>query len=698
MAASTIPVSAEENLGDPDRLSGKDIIHTRALSAADLAFPAAAIVVMGVGEGVVYGDGGVSVTGDDLVWCWTEVGRLWNMGWVYIGEMIYMGFGIETVSSRQDIREECRTSGGEYRIDCGHREMRVKEHNGIVTTGSVIARGGGGGGGGGIYRGDYNVDVFEERGTHIDTHFVWRDGDRKKIKWIKRAIQEEWLCILHRSQRIYVVGIDQVLEYGRYGVSKVLDTAYQGFLGVGTTFDIFQNILFPYSLNTTYYLLLDTTYWIFFPSWSLVLDEHAEVNLSDILKEPVEPEVQSMVDLLVKQATLAALRRSLVDTTVTIIRDITTISPTQPPPTKPKQSKIKRILMKSKKSKSQDDDGSLENRVYRLERQLMQCQNLTFKKLLTNSSRHISNRLIYQKTMMEKFKAYNRHPAHKALYNALVVSLSVNEDDIDNLANLPIQKKRRRDDHDKDPSTDVDKDSKKKKKKDHDVSSSKKTKDQPTSSKGTTPSKSSKTDKTVQADEALEDPDKEAEMEEEPAVNDVINDDDHSQDDTAPRLEQDWFSELEKIANAPEEFNDLLGSTFDFSNFIRHHLKKDKLTKVDLEGLICCKPLPLLGAPGRLYIPVEFFFNKDLEYLRSGNLEENKYTASFTKAKAARYELYGIEEMIPKQWSPSKVAYDKDAAYGIKYGYGYLKEIVVKRANQKEYIFKEADFPRLKRY
>ncbi|GKA45912.1 hypothetical protein Tco_0738708 [Tanacetum coccineum] len=30
------------------------------------------------------------------------------------------------------------------------------------------------------------------------------------------------------------------LEYGRYGVSKVLDTAYRGFLGVGTTFDIFQ--------------------------------------------------------------------------------------------------------------------------------------------------------------------------------------------------------------------------------------------------------------------------------------------------------------------------------------------------------------------------------------------------------------------------------------------------------------------------
>ncbi|GJV72726.1 hypothetical protein Tco_1492721 [Tanacetum coccineum] len=63
----------------------------------------------------------------------------------------------------------------------------------------------------------------------------------------------------------------QGVEYGRYAVSKVLDTAYQGFLGVGTTFDIFQNILFPYSLNTAYWSFLDTAYWILFPSWSLTL-------------------------------------------------------------------------------------------------------------------------------------------------------------------------------------------------------------------------------------------------------------------------------------------------------------------------------------------------------------------------------------------------------------------------------------------
>nr|GEZ60056.1 retrovirus-related Pol polyprotein from transposon TNT 1-94 [Tanacetum cinerariifolium] len=59
------------------------------------------------------------------------------------------------------------------------------------------------------------------------------------------------------------------LEYGRYGISKVLNMAYQGFRGVGTTFDIFQNILFSYSLNTAYCLLLDMAYWILFPLWSL---------------------------------------------------------------------------------------------------------------------------------------------------------------------------------------------------------------------------------------------------------------------------------------------------------------------------------------------------------------------------------------------------------------------------------------------
>nr|GEY47017.1 hypothetical protein [Tanacetum cinerariifolium] len=62
------------------------------------------------------------------------------------------------------------------------------------------------------------------------------------------------------------------MESVRYGVSQVLDTVYWGFLGVGTTFDIFRNILFPYGLNMAVFLY--TAYCILFPSWSLVRCRH----------------------------------------------------------------------------------------------------------------------------------------------------------------------------------------------------------------------------------------------------------------------------------------------------------------------------------------------------------------------------------------------------------------------------------------
>ncbi|GJU40191.1 hypothetical protein Tco_1193148 [Tanacetum coccineum] len=110
---------------------------------------------------------------------------------------------------------------------------------------------------------------------------------------------------------------------------------------------------------------------------------------------------------------------------------------------------------------------------------------------------------------------------------------------------------------------------------------------------------------------------------------------------------------------------------------------------------------------------------------------EITYTTSITKTKAARYEIKGIEDMVPTLWSTIKHAYDKDAEKGIKHsgerrklwyrsqvskfskqnvystqaiigvksvsvkklhGYGHLEEIVVKRYNQQLYKFKEGDF------
>ncbi|GJS06715.1 hypothetical protein Tco_0363511 [Tanacetum coccineum] len=61
----------------------------------------------------------------------------------------------------------------------------------------------------------------------------------------------------------------QVWKSVRYGVSKGLDMAYWGFLRVGTTFDIFQNI---HILYLQYGVLTSSGYGvlIFIPLWSLV--------------------------------------------------------------------------------------------------------------------------------------------------------------------------------------------------------------------------------------------------------------------------------------------------------------------------------------------------------------------------------------------------------------------------------------------
>ncbi|GKA39646.1 hypothetical protein Tco_0732197 [Tanacetum coccineum] len=101
--------------------------------------------------------------------------------------------------------------------------------------------------------------------------------------------------------------------------------------------------------------------------------------------------------------------------------------------------------------------------------------------------------------------------------------------------------------------------------------------------------------------------------------------------------------------------------------------------------------------------PEEHWFN---DLLR----RKKKYTTSITKTKTARYKIVGIKYMVPKLWSATKVGYDKDVEKGIKYwgpkrqlcmkvkilyGYGYLEEIVVTRADRQKYTFKEGDFVNL---
>ncbi|GJV00739.1 hypothetical protein Tco_1330009 [Tanacetum coccineum] len=199
--------------------------------------------------------------------------------------------------------------------------------------------------------------------------------------------------------------------------------------------------------------------------------------------------------------------------------------------------------------------------------------------------------------------------------------------------------------------------------------------------------------------------------------------DDLGNTDEQPNVEaaskQDWFK---KPARPPtldpetqENYNHI-----NFFAFSMNRLKISKLTKPDLvgpnnpEGNRCpCdlnKPLPLHELRGRLTVLADFFFNNDLEYLRGGSTDK-KNTASTTKTKAIKYEIEGISHWGSQRqrfygyvinrvskhdvYSTMRIQSVTRGTVNKWYGYGHLKEIVVRRANQKLYKFKEGDFPRL---
>ncbi|GJZ43443.1 hypothetical protein Tco_0590698 [Tanacetum coccineum] len=247
-------------------------------------------------------------------------------------------------------------------------------------------------------------------------------------------------------------------------------------------------------------------------------------------------------------------------------------------------------------------------------------------------------------------------------------------------------------------------------------------------SKGKAPSKSSKTGKSATAKELVEESIVEVVMDD--AVNtageDVVYDDDKPQYTSEPKtyktLNQDWFKqpprpptldpELNKrqvVLDQPKQpwfnqmvsatkdpltFNDLIATPIDFSKYVLNRLKIDNLTQDLLLGLT----YNLLNGtchPVHLTIAADYFFNNDLEFLKTSNSKKT-YTTSITKTKVAWYEI--------TLWSTIKHAYDKDAekgsSTGVKgsvsvkklHGYGYLEEIMVKRADRQLYKFKEGDF------
>ncbi|GKA71228.1 hypothetical protein Tco_0777367, partial [Tanacetum coccineum] len=365
---------------------------------------------------------------------------------------------------------------------------------------------------------------------------------------------------------------------------------------------------------------------------------------------------------------------------------------------------------------------------------------------------HKQKEILFQ--MMMASKSHEKHPTHKDLYDALIQSLLVDENDMDRLAvDLASQRKRRHNDKDQDPPAGSDQSKE--------------------SAKGKIPSTTSKSGKSVPADKSVHKTEHVVQMDvEEPNLDNAANEADEPQEAAIPNIlkkdwfkksprpktlnpdlntvktvddapEQSWFNEMIQAEKPPLTFDELMSTPIDFSAFAMNCLKLNKITRANLVGPLfnllkgtckscveleynmeecyraltdqldgtnpeghkslvdMSKPLPQQDKEGRLTIPIEFFFNNDLEYLKEGN-KERTYSSFITKTPAARYTMEGIEDMILTLWSPVKIPMTRMLLLEYltrvekKSGYGYLEEIVVRRADRILYKFKEGDFPDLR--
>ncbi|GKC09248.1 hypothetical protein Tco_1000858 [Tanacetum coccineum] len=205
------------------------------------------------------------------------------------------------------------------------------------------------------------------------------------------------------------------------------------------------------------------------------------------------------------------------------------------------------------------------------------------------------------------------------------------------------------------------------------------------------------------------------------------------QDDSIP---EEQASALATTYEPPAE-NSLLAKIIVMTTFMNWYCQK--VDWINLEGdqvrINVNRPLPLGGPLGHVTIQLQFFFNKYLEYLRYGSKGSN-LALSISKMKAASYLDFGLKLLVPEKiWIDDVCTYDISSKYGIshwwfnrykfyidrhdspsrrkdvrthmrilnvvrikaysRYGYDYLSEIVLRRANFQEHTIAKKDFKNL---
>nr|GEV55890.1 hypothetical protein [Tanacetum cinerariifolium] len=130
----------------------------------------------------------------------------------------------------------------------------------------------------------------------------------------------------------------------------------------------------------------------------------------------------------------------------------------------------------------------------------------------------------------------------------------------------------------------------------------------------------------------------------------------------------DWFCKRRGITELKPQ--DLKGPAFEIIKVFQpdvihlqyqmeecHKLLTDSVDDPILRNNVS-KPLPLGGPPSQVTIQSDFFFNKDLKYLRYGS-KGSRPALSISKMKAAYYPDAGLEQMVPDQfWMDEECKYD----------------------------------------
>ncbi|GJV15549.1 hypothetical protein Tco_1360872 [Tanacetum coccineum] len=161
-------------------------------------------------------------------------------------------------------------------------------------------------------------------------------------------------------------------------------------------------------------------------------------------------------------------------------------------------------------------------------------------------------------------------------------------------------------------------------------------------------------------------------------------------------VENNWASVLALSYEPPAE-NSLLTNTGDMTTFLNWYcrqINKSKLTQADLEGQAYVSRLT-----GRIQKEIK----SESIFGNNGSMP----VLSISKMKAARYPDFGLELLVPEQiWIEDVCTYDISAKYGIahcvvrikaysRYGYDYLSEIVLRRADFQEHTIAIKDFKNL---